>query len=137
MLLTSKLEYQVKGRKCFIKLNLSVILCLQECSKSLLTNVDVSNADKLDSLSVAVHMLSVGLRCLSPFMPYLSEELYQRLPLEDKAESICIAPFPSTQQVSIHLYFCSCCVASESRTICVRHMSLLNFDELYSALSLL
>lgn len=40
--------------------------------------------------------LDSGLRMLHPTMPYLTEELYQRLPhrIGEVPESICIAPFP-------------------------------------------
>lgn len=42
--------------------------------------------------------LEVGLRLLSPFMPFITEELYQRLPrpkkLRDSIPSICVAPYP-------------------------------------------
>ena len=33
---------------------------------------------------------------LSPFMPFVTEELYQRLPhdKETQPESICVAPYP-------------------------------------------
>lgn len=39
--------------------------------------------------------LDSGLRMLHPTMPYLTEELFQRLPGKDRPESICIAPFPN------------------------------------------
>ena len=40
--------------------------------------------------------LDVGLRILSPFMPFLTEELFQRLPRRsaDAPPSICVTPFP-------------------------------------------
>lgn len=38
--------------------------------------------------------LDYGLRMLHPTMPYITEELFQRLPGKDRPESICIAPFP-------------------------------------------
>ena len=42
--------------------------------------------------------LDASLKMLSPTMPYLTEELYQRLPHipGQAAESICIAPFPQS-----------------------------------------
>ncbi|MFO0745562.1 MAG: valine--tRNA ligase [Myxococcota bacterium] len=44
---------------------------------------------------ILVHCLDQGLRLLHPFMPYLSEELWQRLPLAERdAESIVIARWP-------------------------------------------
>ncbi|KAF6038038.1 VARS2 [Bugula neritina] len=57
--------------------------------------------EKEIALSVAVKVMDMSLKCLSPFMPYLSEELYQRLPLPNKAPSICVASFPSTHEWSI------------------------------------
>lgn len=41
--------------------------------------------------------LDFGLKMLHPTMPYITEELYQRLPHRkgEAAESICIAPFPN------------------------------------------
>jgi len=42
--------------------------------------------------------LDSGLRLLHPAMPYLTEELFQRLPHpKEHPESICIAPFPEKQ----------------------------------------
>lgn len=42
--------------------------------------------------------LEIGLRLLSPFMPFITEELYQRLPrpkaVADSIPSICVAPYP-------------------------------------------
>ncbi|XP_078325870.1 valine--tRNA ligase-like isoform X2 [Crassostrea virginica] len=38
--------------------------------------------------------VDVFLRALSPFMPYLSEELYQRLPITQKAVSVVVATYP-------------------------------------------
>lgn len=40
--------------------------------------------------------LEYGLKLLSPFMPFITEELYQRLPREDKnCPSICVAEYPT------------------------------------------
>ena len=41
--------------------------------------------------------LSNGLRLLSPFMPFITEELFQRLPSHDgkPKESICVEDYPS------------------------------------------
>lgn len=43
--------------------------------------------------------LNLGLKLLSPFMPFITEELYQRLPRADTDEiaSICVAPYPELE----------------------------------------
>jgi len=55
-----------------------------------------------DSMMIAKHCLyyclHVGLRLLHPMMPFVTEELFQRLPnrrSHDPVESICISPFPT------------------------------------------
>ena len=42
--------------------------------------------------------LDTGLRLISPFMPYVSEELFQRLPRwsDQEPPSITVTPFPTT-----------------------------------------
>nr|XP_003700613.1 PREDICTED: valine--tRNA ligase isoform X1 [Megachile rotundata] len=43
--------------------------------------------------------LDIGLRLLSPFMPFITEELYQRLPREKQLyTSICISPYPEISE---------------------------------------
>lgn len=46
--------------------------------------------------------VDTSLRILSPFMPFITEELWQRLPKRAnvKAPSICVADYPEPQQVS-------------------------------------
>ncbi|XP_072015193.1 valine--tRNA ligase-like [Amphiura filiformis] len=50
------------------------------------------------SRQVLYTCLGVGLRLISPFMPFISEELYQRLPRRtgDAPPSICVTPYPET-----------------------------------------
>lgn len=43
---------------------------------------------------VLYECLNAGLRLLHPMMPYVTEELYQRLPGPQQAESICVAQYP-------------------------------------------
>lgn len=46
--------------------------------------------------------LEVGLRLLSPLMPFVTEELYQRLPRrkpQSDPPSICVTPYPDTEEV--------------------------------------
>ena len=50
--------------------------------------------------------LDNGLRLLHPFMPFVTEELWQRLPSPrecERAESIMICDYPSTVEVSLAL----------------------------------
>ena len=49
--------------------------------------------------------LDVGLRLIHPFMPFVSEELFQRLPRRgvDCAPSLCVTAYPLPEQV--HLLF--------------------------------
>jgi valyl-tRNA synthetase len=51
--------------------------------------------------TVLYKCLHVGLRLLSPFMPFITEELFQRLPRIPKQDppSICIAPYPDLNEV--------------------------------------
>nr|CAD7453144.1 unnamed protein product [Timema tahoe] len=48
-----------------------------------------------------VRCLETTLLCLSPFMPYITEELYQRLPLQNKTDSITVASYPCTHEWSV------------------------------------
>lgn len=46
--------------------------------------------------NVLLTCLDNGLRLLAPFMPFITEELYQRLPRRagNQPESVCVAPYP-------------------------------------------
>lgn len=51
---------------------------------------------------VLLKTVDAGLRLLSPFMPFITEELYQRLPsTEIKYPSVCVSPYPTTIEVKI------------------------------------
>ena len=65
-----------------------------ECLKPVFTSDD--NDRKAVSRRVLYTCLDYGLRLLSPFMPFITEELFQRLPRKNvEIPSICVAPFPS------------------------------------------
>ena len=53
------------------------------------------------SRNVLYTALYVGLALISPFMPFLSEELFQRLPPRTSNEpvSLCVTSYPEPQQV--------------------------------------
>lgn len=66
-----------------------------ECTKPVM--MDSDEKAKLRTRQILYLCLEAGLRLLSPFMPFVSEELWQRLarrPCEEKVESICVAPYP-------------------------------------------
>ncbi|XP_014607810.1 PREDICTED: valine--tRNA ligase [Polistes canadensis] len=53
------------------------------------------NERKLQARKVLFKTLDVGLRLLHPFMPFITEELYQRLPRKKQSyPSICVSPYP-------------------------------------------
>ncbi|XP_065918403.1 valine--tRNA ligase-like [Dysidea avara] len=54
---------------------------------------------KVVSRNVLYTCLDISLRILGPFMPFLTEELFQRLPRRssDAPPSICVTPFPEAQ----------------------------------------
>ncbi|XP_060065719.1 valine--tRNA ligase-like [Ylistrum balloti] len=62
-----------------------------------------NNRDSDTARQVMCFCIDTFLRALSPFMPYLTEELYQRLPTAaDRPESVCISQYPSKKQVAFH-----------------------------------
>ncbi|XP_061513040.1 valine--tRNA ligase isoform X1 [Anopheles gambiae] len=65
-----------------------------ECLKSVFQTNDESA--KASARRTLYTCLNLGLKLLSPFMPFITEELYQRLPRGDFATvaSICVASYP-------------------------------------------
>ncbi|KAJ8038314.1 Valine--tRNA ligase [Holothuria leucospilota] len=70
----------------------------------------IRNGSKEATTCQNVLLLSIeaGLRLLSPFMPFLTEELYQRLPgkPEENIPSICLAPYPEVAEVFFFSFQC-------------------------------
>ena len=56
----------------------------------------------LTARNVLTICLDTGLRLISPFMPFISEELYQRLPGEKEHPSICVSPYPTNQDFKVY-----------------------------------
>lgn len=54
------------------------------------------------SKNVLIKCVESGLKLLHPLMPFISEELYQRLPKDLEAESICISKFPEVEECFIN-----------------------------------
>jgi valyl-tRNA synthetase len=63
-----------------------------ELSKVALYNSDA--ADKRRVGAVLVHVLEHALRLLHPFMPFVTEEIWQTLPVAKSTDSIMVAPYP-------------------------------------------
>lgn len=65
-----------------------------ECIKPVFQNG--TNDEKSSAQRVLFKTLDVGLRLLSPFMPFITEELYQRLPRKNQTHpSICVSSYPT------------------------------------------
>jgi valyl-tRNA synthetase len=64
-----------------------------ECLKPIFLSGDEEK--KATARKILYTCLDLGLRLLSPFMPFITEELFQRLPRNNlDIPSICVAPFP-------------------------------------------
>ncbi|XP_015272377.1 PREDICTED: valine--tRNA ligase, partial [Gekko japonicus] len=71
----------------------------QECLKPVFAGPD--EAAIKTARNVLYTCLDAGLRLLSPFMPFVTEELFQRLPRRSPASdppSICVTSYPTTEQ---------------------------------------
>lgn len=51
-------------------------------------------AGDTDRIRLLTYVLDISLRLLHPFMPFLSEEIWQRLPIQRETDSLCIANWP-------------------------------------------
>ncbi|KAK4535444.1 hypothetical protein CDCA_CDCA05G1469 [Cyanidium caldarium] len=65
-----------------------------EAIKPRVYNADTSAASAAAARRTLLECLDVGLRLLHPMMPFVTEELYQRLPVKRRCASIMIAPYP-------------------------------------------
>lgn len=60
-------------------------------------------SEDITTKSVLITVLTGILKLLHPFMPYVTEEIYQMLPVKDD-ESIMISKYPNiTKNISLHL----------------------------------
>uniref|UniRef100_A0A8C6VJ20 valine--tRNA ligase n=1 Tax=Naja naja TaxID=35670 RepID=A0A8C6VJ20_NAJNA len=79
-----------------------------ECLKPVFAGSD--QAAIQTAQNVLYTCLDAGLRLLSPFMPFVTEELFQRLPRRSPSSdppSICVTPYPTTEQVRTKGMVCS------------------------------
>ena len=67
-----------------------------ELSKGSLYGTD--EEAKQSTRAVLVYCLDHILRLLHPFMPFITEEIWQKLPITRPAESICLAPYPEVNR---------------------------------------
>ena len=69
-----------------------------------------STQQQLETQEVLHHCIDTFLRATSPFMPFLTEELFQRLPGrgDNWPESICIAQYPRPEDVCIRAVMRKC-----------------------------
>ena len=74
-----------------------------ELSKSRLQGDDP--AERLAAQRMLVFVLDRALRLLHPMMPFVTEEIWRRLPLPaaDAAPSLMVAPWPSADELAVHL----------------------------------
>ena len=74
---------------------------MQEYAKEVLARDMTTEQNVMKN--VLLMAVDTGVRAMAPFAPFLSEELYQRLPRLpriQRPESVCIAPYPQPSQVS-------------------------------------
>ena len=52
---------------------------------------------KKTAISILVHVFEVALALVHPFMPFISEEIWQQLPTGKEVDSLCIRKFPTAE----------------------------------------
>jgi valyl-tRNA synthetase len=52
---------------------------------------------KENAMRTLVHVFEAGLSLLHPFMPFITEELWQQLPYRKEAESLCVRKYPGAR----------------------------------------
>lgn len=74
-------------------MSLEKFSCPQEYLKPVFSSG--ADAEQAAARRTLYTTLEYGLKLLSPFMPFVTEELYQRLPRKDvTCPSICVANYP-------------------------------------------
>lgn len=67
-----------------------------ELVKPVLTDPSVANAVREPRIKVLIHAIDFALRMLHPFMPFITEEIWQKIPHEGR--SIMMQPFPAPRK---------------------------------------
>ncbi len=68
-----------------------------ELVKPVLTSPSISDHDRKARVKVLIHTIDFALRLLHPFMPFITEEIWQKMPHE--GESIMVQEFPRPRNV--------------------------------------
>jgi len=68
--------------------------------------------------------IDAGLRLLSPFMPFITEELYQRLPNQSHAPSIIVASYPQPGDVLFVCFYLQFSIVCFDRVVKISASSL-------------
>jgi valyl-tRNA synthetase len=68
-----------------------------ELVKPALTNTTASEAERAPRIQILLHVLDYALRILHPFMPYITEEIWQKIPHE--GTSIMMQEFPAPRTI--------------------------------------
>lgn len=103
-----------------------------------LVDESASDSTKRSARATLYTCLDLGLRLLHPFMPYLTEELWQRLPRrpDDPTETIVLAAFPLPVRAFLwpSEQLCSCHTQETTRR---NDAASRDFDRLFSSIKAL
>ena len=67
-----------------------------ELVKPVLTNPEAAHEERTPRIAVLLHVFDCALRMLHPFMPFITEEIWQKLP--HNGESLMTQPFPEFRE---------------------------------------
>ena len=68
-----------------------------ELVKPVLTNASIAEEERGSRIRILVHVIDYALRMLHPFMPFITEEIWQKLPHE--GQSLMMQNFPAPRKV--------------------------------------
>ncbi len=97
----SKLDHTIKDVRRYLdkyefnNAGASLYGFIWECFCDNYIEMSKFSSDDVTTKSVLYHVLSSILKLISPFMPYVSEEIYSMLPFKDE-ESVTISKYPET-----------------------------------------
>ena len=67
-----------------------------------LCDVFIECSKHLACQNTLLYILDQALRLMHPFMPFVTEELWQRLPLSKTTSSICVATYPTYDSTKVY-----------------------------------